>query len=89
MASIFRGLPTKQVTLLHQDGRVTPRQKSLINDKGNYIMIILEGGPDLIQAGDRIEVDGKFYTINGEPKAWKGATGRVSHMQLNIERWQG
>ena len=55
MASIFRGLPTKQVTLLHQDGRVTPRQKSLINDKGNYIMIILEGEPDLIQAGDRIE----------------------------------
>ena len=55
MASIFRGLPTKQVTLLHQDGRVTPRQKSLINDKGNYIMIILEGGPDLIQTGDRIE----------------------------------
>lgn len=55
MASIFRGLPTKQVTLLHQDGRVTPRQKSLINDKGNYIMIILEGAPDLIQAGDRIE----------------------------------
>lgn len=55
MASIFRGLPTKQVTLLHQDGRVTPRQKSLINDKGSYIMIILEGDSDLIQAGDRIE----------------------------------
>ena len=55
MASIFRGLPTKQVTLLHQDGRVTPRQKSLINDKGNYIMIILEGEPGLIQAGDHIE----------------------------------
>ena len=55
MASIFRGLPTKQVTLLHQDGRVTPRQKSLINDKGNYIMIILEGEQGLIQAGDRIE----------------------------------
>ena len=55
MASIFRGLPTKQVTLLHQDGRVTPRQKSLINDKGNYIMIILEGEPGLIQSGDRIE----------------------------------
>ncbi|MBP3702066.1 MAG: hypothetical protein J6I64_09250 [Lachnospiraceae bacterium] len=59
MASIFRGLPTKQVTLLHQDGRVTPRQKSLINDKGNYIMIILEGDPDLIQTGDRIEYKDK------------------------------
>ncbi len=55
MASIFRGLPTKQVTLLHQDGRVTPRQKSLINDKGTYTMIILEGELGLIQAGDRIE----------------------------------
>ena len=55
MASIFRGLPTKQVTLLHQDGHVTPRQKALINDKGNYIMIILEGEPGMIQAGDRIE----------------------------------
>ncbi len=59
MASIFRGLPTKQVTLLHQDGRVTPRQKALINDKGNYIMIILEGEPGLIQAGDHIECKDK------------------------------
>ena len=55
MASIFRGLPTKQVTILHQDGTVIPRQKSLINDKGSYIMIILEGTEGLIQAGDRIE----------------------------------
>ena len=55
MASIFRGLPTKQVTILHQDGTVIPRQKSLINDKGSYIMIILEGTEGLIQAGDHIE----------------------------------
>ena len=59
MASIFRGIPTKTVTLLHQNGGVTPRQKALINDKGSYTMIILEGDPGLIQAGDRIEYKDK------------------------------
>ena len=39
--------------------------------------------------GDRIEYDGSVYIINGKPKKWKGATGRVSHMQLNVERWSG
>jgi predicted YcjX-like family ATPase len=42
-----------------------------------------------VKAGDRIEYDGNVYTINGEPKAWTSPTGRVSHIQLNIERWAG
>ena len=42
-----------------------------------------------VRAGDRIEYDGNVYTINGEPKAWTSPTGRVSHIQLNIERWAG
>ena len=32
---------------------------------------------------------GKTYIINGEPKPWVSATGRVSHIQLSIERWAG
>ena len=67
-------------TGLSQDGRVLGISEGFT--------IYLPPGSD-VQAGDRIEVDGKFYTINGEPKAWKGATGRVSHVQLNVERWQG
>jgi hypothetical protein len=42
-----------------------------------------------IVAGDRIEYGGNVYTINGEPKPWIGATGLLSHVQINVERWRG
>ena len=42
-----------------------------------------------VRAGDRIRYDGHDYTINGEPMEWRSPTGRVTHMQLNIERWRG
>lgn len=45
-------------------------------------------GSDIIE-GDRIEYEGDVYTINGKPRRWKSATGRVRHMMLNIERWKG
>ena len=34
---------------------------------------------------DRLDV----YEINGKPRRWKSATGRVSNTILNIERWKG
>lgn len=55
MASLFRNMPTKYVTLLHQDGRVTPRLKALINTKGDNVTILLEGVFGLLLSGDRIE----------------------------------
>lgn len=67
-------------TGLSQDGRVLG-----INE--GYT-VYLQPGAD-VRAGDRIEYDGDVYTINGKPKSWQSATGRVSHIQLNIERWSG
>ena len=42
-----------------------------------------------VKAGDRIQFGNNIYTITGEPRPWKSPTGRVSHMLINIERWEG
>ena len=42
-----------------------------------------------ITAGDRIEYNGKTYTINGDPRKWPSATGGLDHIQLNLMRWSG
>ena len=42
-----------------------------------------------VKAGDRIRYNGIDYTINGEPRIWHSPSGRVSNMQLNLERWSG
>ena len=67
-------------TGLSQDGRVLGISEGLT--------VYLPPESD-VQAGDRIEYDGDVYTINGKPKLWRSATGRVSHVQLNVERWKG
>lgn len=41
-----------------------------------------------VQAGDRIEYQGRVYTINGDPLIWPGVA-RMQHMQLNLQRWRG
>lgn len=67
-------------TGLSQDGRV------LGLSDGYTVYAPYEA--DIIE-GDRIEYDGDVYTINGKPKKWESATGRVRHTLLNIERWKG
>lgn len=42
-----------------------------------------------VQAGDRIRYDGKIYTINGDPRKWPSATGRLDNILLNLQRWEG
>ena len=42
-----------------------------------------------VAAGDRIKYCGNLYTINGDPQSWTSPTGRVSHIQLQLERWRG
>lgn len=42
-----------------------------------------------VQEGDRIEHDGKVYTINGAPRRWKSPSGARSNTMLNLERWSG
>ena len=42
-----------------------------------------------IKAGDRIVFEGNTYSIDGEPRIWTSATGRISNMLLNLQRWDG
>lgn len=42
-----------------------------------------------IKAGDRIVFEGNTYSIDGEPRIWISATGRISNMLLNLQRWDG
>lgn len=67
-------------TSLTQDGRIQG-----VSDGYNCY---LPHGVD-VQAGDRIEYDGKVYTIMGEPRVWRSPTGLVSNTQLQLERWYG
>lgn len=67
-------------TGLSQDGRVLGISEGFT--------VYLPPGTD-VKAGDRVVFEGNTYTIMGEPKTWKSATGRMSHIQLSIERWSG
>ena len=67
-------------TGLSQDGRVLGISEGFT--------VYLPPGTD-VEAGDRVVFEGETYTIIGKPKPWKSATGRVSHIQLSIERWSG
>lgn len=42
-----------------------------------------------IREGDRITHGSETYAVIGVPKRWKSPTGRVSNMQVSIERWSG
>lgn len=42
-----------------------------------------------VKAGDHILFNGKTYEINGDPREWPSATGRLDHIQLNLTRWAG
>ena len=78
---MIRGCSVQPTTTgLSQDGRVLGISEGLT--------IYCPPGSD-IMAGDRIEYGGNVYTINGEPKPWIGATGLLSHVQINVERWRG
>lgn len=67
-------------TSLSQDGRV----QGIMDGFTCYA----PPGADII-ADDRIRYNGNVYTINGEPRSWTSPTGRVSHLLLNLERWDG
>lgn len=67
-------------TSLSDDGRV-------LGITDGYTCYLPPGSD--VRAGDRIRYDGKDYTIQGDPRVWQSPTGRVSHITLNLERWQG
>jgi len=67
-------------TSLSQDGRVLG-----IDDRFTCYM---PPGSDVL-AGDRIRWNDKVYAVIGEPQSWNSPTGRVSNMQVTLERWDG
>lgn len=66
-------------TMLSQDGRVLG-----ISD-GLTVCAPLDAD---IQAGDRIQYDGRTYVINGAPLLWKDVK-KLEHMKVYLERWRG
>lgn len=66
-------------TSLSQDGRI-------LGIADGWTAYVPEGTD--VKAGDRIDVDGESYAINGEPRKWTGPS-RTSHIQLNLVRWEG
>lgn len=42
-----------------------------------------------IAAGDRIGYDGSLFEVDGEPMARRSPTGRISHVQVQLKRWEG
>ncbi len=66
-------------TALSQDGRVLGISESMT--------AYLPEGAD-VRPGDRIMFEGQVFTINGEPKVW-AAPFSLSHIQLNLVRWEG
>lgn len=42
-----------------------------------------------VHVGDRIVWNGSTYEIDGEPRVWSSPTGAVSHVQLDLVRWEG
>ena len=67
-------------TMLSQDGRI----QGITEGYTCYLPPCAD-----VKAGDRIRFNGNDYTINGEPQIWQSPSGKVSSMQLNLERWRG
>lgn len=67
-------------TSLSEDGRVL----------GISDLYTLFAPPDAdIQAGDRIEFDGKTFEVAGEVRVQPSATGRLDHIQVTLRRYHG
>lgn len=67
-------------TALSTDGRV-------LGVSDGYTCYMPISAPVL--AGDRIEFNGKQYTIAGEVRSWPSVSGRLDHYILNLEAYNG
>lgn len=67
-------------TSLSQDGRVLG-----ITDRFTCYM----PADAKVDAGDRIAYNNKIYTIDGDPRDWESASGRLDHIELNLVRYRG
>jgi hypothetical protein len=42
-----------------------------------------------IEDGDRVSDGSGTYVVDGIPYEWKSPTGRVSHLQARLRKWEG
>lgn len=42
-----------------------------------------------IRPGDRVACEAGTFETDGAPEIWKSPTGRVSHIQFTLRRWEG
>lgn len=42
-----------------------------------------------VQAGDRIEFNGVTFETDGIPSEWPCRSGRISHVEVPLSRWEG
>lgn len=42
-----------------------------------------------IKAADRVSYFGNTYSVMGNPMIWESPTGAVSHLQIELEAWNG
>lgn len=67
-------------TTLSQDGRVLA-----VTDRFTCYMPANVN----VSAGDRIAYNNKIYTVDGDPRDWESASGRLDHIELNLIRYRG
>ena len=79
MLDIEECLFQPESTILSQDGRVLGIRT------GATLCAPVDA--DII-AGDRIKYGDDVYSIDGAPLIWQGV-GRLEHMKVNLQRWQG
>lgn len=42
-----------------------------------------------VHGRDFARINGQLHRVVGEPQPWKSPTGRLSHLMIYLERWEG
>lgn len=71
------------------------QERSTVRDLDGRTLSVSEGfvlfappGAD-VQAGDRIEFNGNTFEVDGIPADWPCRSGRISHVEVPLSRWEG
>lgn len=79
----------------HTIARCSVQPGSTVRDMNGRALAVTDGatlyapaGAD-IEEGDRVEFDGVTYEVDGAPRSYRSATGRVSHVEVSLKDWRG
>lgn len=59
----------------------------VLNIQDAYTLYAPPGAP--IVPGDRVECSAGRFETDGAPEIWTSPTGKVSHVQWTLRRWEG